>query len=65
VTAEVVGVDGRLVHDLATGVELSAGRHVLEWDGTDRSGRRVPSGVYFFRTSAGGTQAASKVLLLH
>ncbi|TPW16962.1 MAG: hypothetical protein FD129_559, partial [bacterium] len=28
--------------------ELSAGHHSMAWDGTDRSGTRVPGGIYFY-----------------
>lgn len=34
-----------------------AGVHAAAWDGTDRSGRLLPNGVYFFRLEAAGRPA--------
>lgn len=39
---------GRLVRVLHSGM-TSAGHHAVRWDGTDGSGRRAASGVYFVR----------------
>jgi flagellar hook capping protein FlgD len=39
---------GRKVRDLARG-DLPAGEHLVPWDGRDRTGARVPSGLYFYR----------------
>jgi hypothetical protein len=55
---------GRLVRVLLDET-VPAGRHLTEWDGTDRSGSRTVSGMYFVRleTERGGT-ARQKLLLL-
>ena len=39
-------------------VRLSAGAHVVDWDGLSDSGRRTPSGTYFFRLAVGGAEPA-------
>jgi hypothetical protein len=49
---EIYDVQGRLVRRLVNG-DLAAGIHTVRWDGTDGSGRRVASGVYFYRLEAG------------
>jgi hypothetical protein len=36
----------------------------LKWDGTDSTGRSVPSGVYFIRAKAGDALGVRKVLLI-
>jgi hypothetical protein len=64
VTSRVHDVDGRLVRVVLEGETYPAGRHVLEWDGTDATGARVPNGVYFVSTRVAGTQATSRVLML-
>jgi len=43
---------GRLVRTLWEG-ESASGLHRVEWDGVDRLGGRVPTGVYFVRISTG------------
>ncbi|UCC74447.1 MAG: hypothetical protein JSV86_07800 [Gemmatimonadota bacterium] len=37
------------------------GRYEVFWDGTDRSGRRVPSGVYFCEIIANRSRAVSRL----
>ena len=63
VEASVYDVSGRLVARLAEG-ELPGGEHGLRWDGLDRSGRRLPSGVYFVRLAALGESVERKIVLL-
>jgi hypothetical protein len=51
---------GRLVADVFEG-RADAGRMVLTWDGRDRRGERVASGVYFARLTSRGEKATSAV----
>jgi hypothetical protein len=53
---------GRKVATLLDGTQ-AAGRHDLEWNGTDGWGRRLGSGVYFTRLEYGGTVRTSKIVL--
>jgi flagellar hook assembly protein FlgD len=41
-----------------------AGWNQAEWDGTNNSGGRVASGVYFLRVSACGDSRTEKVVLI-
>jgi hypothetical protein len=52
-TLRVYDASGRLVRTLIDSY-LSAGRHVVDWDGRDGNGRNAASGVYFLRLQAGG-----------
>jgi flagellar hook assembly protein FlgD len=63
VTAKVYSPAGRLVKTLVD-TRLDAGDHVLPWDGTDGTGHRVASGVYFVRLVAGSNRASGKLVLL-
>jgi len=63
VTVRIYSANGRLVRTLVD-APLEAGRHVIPWDGADRSGSRVASGVYFVRVEAGAESASAKVVYL-
>ncbi len=53
---------GREVAVLAEGPR-PAGAHRLDWDGRDRQGRELPSGVYFLRLTADGRDRVRKMVL--
>jgi hypothetical protein len=59
---EVLDLRGRLVRTLWQG-ELPAGTQSMSWDGLDRMGRAVASGVYVARLRAAGQVATHKMLL--
>lgn len=44
----VYALDGSLVRLLVTGFR-AGGPHTVQWDGEDRAGRAMPSGVYLYR----------------
>jgi len=61
---EVYTVDGRRIRTLVSG-QLASGPHRVTWDGTDRSGRRVASGSYFYRlTTADGYDGTGRMVLV-
>lgn len=62
-TLGVYDVRGRLVRRLAWG-QSGAGPRRAVWNGRDRTGRSVPSGVYLIRLEAGGQVATRKVVLV-
>ncbi len=60
---EVFDAGGRLVRTLVQG-KLAAGDHRAQWDGADELGRPAPSGLYYYRLSAGDeTQRRTLVLM--
>lgn len=59
----IYNVLGQLV-SASTELVLSAGEHELRWDGSDRQGRAVSSGVYFYRLEYAGGHSTRKMLLL-
>jgi len=63
VQVTVHDVAGRAVRTLTSG-ERGAGQHALIWDGTDRRGRALGSGVYFYRVVAGGEVQTGKLSLV-
>lgn len=60
---EIFDVAGRRVMEFHE-VTVAAGRHAVQWDGTDAEGRRLPQGVYFIRLGMGGPLAATKITLI-
>ncbi len=64
VQLSVFDVRGRLVTTLRDGFE-PAGERTIEWDGRDRRGRDVGSGVYLYRlsTESGVTQSRRMVVV--
>lgn len=63
VNLSIYDAAGRLVRELVTGPS-SAGVHETGWDGRDRHGARVASGVYFAKLQAGGRLDAVKMVIL-
>jgi hypothetical protein len=63
VTLEIYDVAGRLVASLVDGEKI-VGSRAVRWNGKDRNGRAVPSGVYIYRLSADETSLSRKLLLL-
>jgi len=54
---------GRLLRELQAG-ELAAGVHACIWDGADREGRPLASGVYVYRVVAGAEARSGKLVLV-
>jgi len=59
----VYNVKGQRVTTLVDSHELP-GYHKVTWDGTNRTGNNVASGVYFIQMKAGGFVKTKKLLLL-
>jgi hypothetical protein len=55
VKLEVFDIQGRIVTTLVDG-KLSAGFRTVHWDGANRQGAEIASGVYFYRLKADATQ---------
>ncbi|HEX5032366.1 MAG TPA: PKD domain-containing protein [Candidatus Eisenbacteria bacterium] len=64
VTMNVYSVSGRLVRTLKQDEYTDAGTHEVSWNGLDSVGRRVPSGVYFVKTTVGGDTSVFKLSVM-
>ena len=62
-TIAVYNVRGELVQTLVDG-RLPAGWHTVEWNGRDKRGNPVASGVYLYRMRAGSFVETKKLVLL-
>jgi len=63
VVLEVYNIAGRRVKTLFNG-RVDAGRHSYVWYGDDDSGRRMSSGVYFYKLQTNSVQQVRKLLML-
>jgi hypothetical protein len=63
ITVEIIGIDGRVVKELHRG-GITAGRHSIAWDGSDATGLRVASGIYFVRIVSPSGVAGRKIAVL-
>jgi flagellar hook assembly protein FlgD len=61
VRMRIYNVRGELVRTVQDG-RLPAGFAVLDWDGRDRAGKRVSSGVYFYRVEIDGENLTRKLV---
>lgn len=63
VKLEVFNSKGQLVNTLCDHA-LTTGNYNYTWNGTDNSGRKVTSGVYFYRLKADNQSTMKKMLML-
>lgn len=64
VTARIYREDGRVVKEFNLGSRGAGFHSDLIWNGTDGTGERVNSGVYFMRIRAGDLQETTKVVVI-
>ena len=63
ITLSIYDICGALVRTLFSGTG-SAGQHSMMWNGTDPRGRRVSSGIYFCRLTAGVHRETKRMVVL-
>jgi streptogramin lyase len=59
----IFDIRGRLVSVLVN-MNMKAGSHQITWNGRDRQGRLMPSGVYIYQLQAGDVRLSSKMMLI-
>jgi ASPIC and UnbV/FG-GAP-like repeat/FlgD Ig-like domain len=64
VSMRVYDITGRLVRTILSGTHYDAGTHAVVWNGTDGSGMKVASGVYFYRYTAADHEQTGRMMLL-
>ena len=63
ISIKVYNAMGQLVRTLRDG-RVQPGRYSVHWDGTNTSGEKVSSGVYFYKMEANKFQATKKMLIV-
>ena len=64
VTTEVYNIQGMRVWHNSTHVDQGVQYASFDWDKTDYSGSKLPSGVYLYRSLVGNKHTASKKLII-
>ena len=59
----IFAVSGCCIRTLVSGT-LRGGRHEVTWNGLDDAGRRVSSGVYFYRLRTDDYSATRKLIVM-
>jgi len=63
VKLEIFNIIGQRITSLIDN-DLDAGYHTVDWNGTNSSGQRVSSGIYFYKITADEFMQSKKMLLL-
>ncbi|MFC1493537.1 FlgD immunoglobulin-like domain containing protein, partial [candidate division KSB1 bacterium] len=63
VTLRIYNISGQLVKTLVSG-RMPAGYHNVRWDGTNRFGAKVGSGIYFYHLRAGRIFVVKKMVMI-
>jgi Secretion system C-terminal sorting domain/Putative Ig domain len=63
INLKIYNIRGQLIDGLIDDV-LEAGYHEIEWNGCDRYGQKVSSGVYFYKITAGEFSESKKMIML-
>jgi flagellar hook assembly protein FlgD len=63
VRLDIYNVRGQLVRTLID-AELKAGSYSIVWNGKDKTGQNMASGIYFYRLSSQSGTLARKMFLL-
>jgi parallel beta-helix repeat protein len=63
VTLQIYDIRGALVKTLVSGM-LAAGRHQIVWNGKNKNGQPVASGIYLYRIQAGNFLQTKRMLLV-
>jgi hypothetical protein len=61
VKIEVLDMNGKLITTLFEGIS-DAGKHQLNWNGNDNTGKQVKNGVYFVKVTSGNEIRLTKVV---
>lgn len=63
VKLEIFNIIGQKINSLVD-TELTAGNHEIKWDGTNKNGRAVATGLYFYRLSTENFVQSKKMVMI-
>lgn len=65
VNLEIYNLLGQQITTLIDQKSHQTGAYTIQWDGTDNVGKRVPSGIYFYKFEAGLYRETRKMVVIH
>ena len=65
VSLSIYNITGGLVKTLLTGQNISAGTHVVQWDGCNANGQPVPGGVYLYQLQTEVRKETRWMVVIH
>jgi len=60
---QIINLLGQVVY-IDADLDVCSGSNTIRWDGRDKSGHDLPSGLYFYRVYSPGTIATRKMMIL-
>lgn len=64
VTIDVFDITGRRIVSLIDNEKIEPGYHRVVWKGVDEQGRRVSSGIYFYRMQTSDYSDVRKIIMM-
>ena len=64
VSISIFDSSGKLIKELMRNTPLNEGDHISIWDGRNSAGKKVPSGIYFYRLTFKGKSITKKMVLI-
>lgn len=64
IDVKVFDILGREISSLVNNKNLTAGTHKVNWNGLDKNGNQVTSGVYFYKISSDNNFVTKKMMLI-
>jgi flagellar hook assembly protein FlgD len=63
VSMVIYNIRGQVVKKLVN-EKLNSGKHTVVWEGKDERGKKVSSGIYFYRLEAGSYSQTKKMIMV-
>ena len=64
VNVEVFDINNCLVSQVLSNENLTKGKHVLSWEGTNIKGQKLTTGVYYYKIVIGDRTISRKIILM-
>jgi hypothetical protein len=62
---DIIDLNGKIINTLIRSRKIEAGVHEIQWNGKNKNGKEIPSGIYFSRLANNSNIITKKMILLH